>query len=1568
MSEHVVAVRATWESGIATGVERDADATRALNEAIAQSRATSASSSSAVKDLTETYLRLGDGAKEATVRLNEERTATAGLGEQFQKLAQTVREATSATSSHAAATAESKSSSQDLAGVLGDIKSSVIEVIAAFEGFQLVKELIKGALEEGVKFNALEETSRLGQAGLISTFAQIYDSQGRLLTGRESYNEALRIGTQLQGLEKERVLETTLQYSQLLDIVQRALPYMLQAFRGKDGMAAPQAKMVDFAATFGQAAVSAGLGAEEVPINIQRFLAGTADPRHARFAAQLLGTIGPTPAEAKQQMADWEKQGVLLDKVTEKLAAFKQVSHDSLDTYAGAMSNAKDKLEQLLGEGTTELTRTLTHALNELGDSLFTVDVNGKRAFAPGLVDAIKTVSGAVGGSVIALAAVIEKLELVIELAHEAANIKAGNSPTGDFKTPDQIADEKQQLADLQARQRSQPKPWFGWSTSSSDWLNKGQNALAHATLFEDLPSEIAQLKAQIAADQAALAPHTQQGKSTAAQFMSQVAGGAKLSGFADPATEGQELLDLAQKDTPMYLAALRQIKAAAADGTLTQIEYVRALKAANKEISDAYIKPHAPGGDGGGGESKVDSFKTWLEQLHIEANPSGDDALSRELDKIEIARKAAIAKFDKGAKDEDIAKAGIDWKQAMGDLQTGFDNKRADAIEKDMNAFTDKVVNWGEKFKAKTTDSADPVAEAIAKITSEREAALNSLEDLKRKYPDPGEWNAKGITPEGVASTINSFFDQREVDAYDAATKKANAKTLAEDAKMAADRQQIEIESQDATEKARIALITDSIDQQLATQLEANQKAADEAIKTTTERLTKEGLENSNLLTQETDLIKATWKKRDEIALASAKAQRDAQIVGTKEWLSDLERRVNQTFPKIGLDIQDALVADLQAVRSETEKTFASIVDGGFNLSSTLTSIYKDLGHNWSKVLADMLSNSLLHGQSIVKQWQEIQKEFNTGNTIDSALAGAGMGAFIGGAIGGPNTKAGEGGAIGGALGAIIGSWIPVIGTLLGAEIGSVLGSLIGSMMPTGSDHINVNYHGLTLADLLTVPTTGRIVDGKQESGNYYPSGAFVDVSEKGISEEARADLLVQVTRKAKETMKGYQTILDLFPAEIQAELAKLHPTLDLTGGTGDAKDITDAGALGSLSDFLGNKLPKAAFAAYKDSITQALSLMGENAGEIQNLMTYWGTLQGSELQTAVQTYVTALVQFQDIRTKLKDPESALADARKHANTTNLSALVDINTQIDTIVTKLPKALDVTDQLASMQQLNTLGAQFYQTLETALQNVDAKEKQVNDSIGSSIEQVQLAGMSDQQKMDYYYSRMAGLREQLRGESDPDKAAAIVQQIENYANAALGLAPGNQQNRDNLIAILNDVKNLAGVDFNAARNDIYREQKEAAASLADAAKKLLEAAEHLAPPPKAGNPDIPPGGKPGGHPKIVNNTVDTPGPTTDGPTTESDAAALERVMALIDRYRSDLAAANDKTTTRFEQAVSDVMADVEAKLSAITFRIEVTGDGQKFLDSMGIQLVMTAIGGTINAIRADPDIIIRRAD
>jgi hypothetical protein len=785
-----------------------------------------------------------------------------------------------------------------------------------------------------------------------------------------------------------------------------------------------------------------------------------------------------------------------------------------------------------------------------------------------------------------------------------------------------------------------------------------------------------------------------------------------------------------------------------------------------------------------------------------------------------------------------------------------------------DLQGVIDDYKRFINDYRNAVAAGGDPLQEEIAQIISKREDTLIRLSEMQAKLKKAMGLNFDAAEAARDRKLISDHFeniiDKKTLDNWFTKAREGGKKTAEEWGAGMEALGDVVAGIQERTEERRLDAIEDGVERER--QIRA--KEIEEWYKQQEGKLAlarRNGVETEQQERELAALRVSLLADNDARAKRSAEEQtrlRNEQLVGTREWARKMAREIG-TIPE---QVTAAIGNSKLALAGMFEGVIEDLIDGTADFGKSFENLTKDLASNWGRMLSDMLTKTIVNGESIVSQLKAVWSQLNqAGSPMDAGIAGAGMGSFVGNVFGQPNNYGALGGTIGGVVGGIAGYFAG--NPALGAAIGSAIGTAIGTMIQKGEDFIRVS-----------------IVNG------------VATVTEKGISAGARHDVETQVQRRVKEETKAWQSILDLLPEHVRKALENLpRPKVNLSGEVVDA-DISDAGALGALGDFLGNDLPKATFAAYKESIETALGVMGVMGPQITKLFTYWGTLQGKELQDAVRGYVLTLVQGVDLRDKIGAPiGDRVTEARRLANQSSIGRMDDVRAQMATIVASASKLTDIEDVIAAQGQVNDLARQYYDMGIARLQRIDAIEENILATNANLREQIDLAGKSDQEKIDYFYSRLGDLRGELERATDPEEIARITADMQRYIQQAFGLAPGSQENRDKLREILGDIDALSSEGLQAAREEQERKDKE----VRDLMQKQLDAllgiqaavGDPNAPTPRPGNPDEPgPGGGPGPGPQDPHDDPDRRHANITSP----DADVYRR---LIEDVRRSMAAA-----------------------------------------------------------------------
>ena len=247
---------------------------------------------------------------------------------------------------------------------LGSSIASAAKQILALAGAYKALEGMKGFVQRGIEFNSTIEQSRIGMASLIATMAKLQDEQGRTLEGAEKYAAAQSVAADMMKEIQRLGLETTATTQELVQGVQNVMGSALNA-----GLKLEQ--IPKFAVTAAQAMQALGIPLEQMRTELDALLTGKIDSGDD-ILVQRLGLT-------KQNIESWREQGVLFDKLMEKMAAFELAGKDVAQTWRGLTSNFSEAMDVLAGQSAQGISENLKAAVSELQGLILTTGEGAPR-------------------------------------------------------------------------------------------------------------------------------------------------------------------------------------------------------------------------------------------------------------------------------------------------------------------------------------------------------------------------------------------------------------------------------------------------------------------------------------------------------------------------------------------------------------------------------------------------------------------------------------------------------------------------------------------------------------------------------------------------------------------------------------------------------------------------------------------------------------------------------------------------------------------------------------------------------------------------------------------------------------------------------------------------------------------------------------------------------------------------------------------------------------------------------------------------------------------------------------
>lgn len=262
--------------------------------------------------------------------------------------------------------------SQKTHQVMTTLRNTVLQLVAAYSGFRA----IEGFIGAGLKFNQIIESSKLGIGALITAEAQLFDSQGNLLTGTRALAAAQ--GLAKGQLDKLRIagIQTAATTEELVTAFQEAVGAGVSV-----GLTLDQIRQ--FTVQVAQAATTINLPFNQLNQEVRSILQGTID-RNSRIAKALQLT--------NAQINQAKEQGRLAELLNEKFKAFNIAGVESVKTFAALKSNIQDAFSVFAGAATEPLFVQLRDAGQKALADIFDFKTAAIQASFRGLVEGLQII------------------------------------------------------------------------------------------------------------------------------------------------------------------------------------------------------------------------------------------------------------------------------------------------------------------------------------------------------------------------------------------------------------------------------------------------------------------------------------------------------------------------------------------------------------------------------------------------------------------------------------------------------------------------------------------------------------------------------------------------------------------------------------------------------------------------------------------------------------------------------------------------------------------------------------------------------------------------------------------------------------------------------------------------------------------------------------------------------------------------------------------------------------------------------------------------------------------------
>jgi hypothetical protein len=273
------------------------------------------------------------------------------------------------------------------AGGFNTLSSSIGSATTALKGFlaaagiAFITKQIYDAVAAGIKFNATLEASTLGIAAIINAQALLVNTQGKVLTGTESFAAALQMAREVMRALQIDALKTAATTAELVVAFQAGLSSALGA--GITDL--NQVREIVIGIT--RAALAMGLPVHQLRQEVTSILQGNIVNQSV-----VAKNLGITNADIER----WKEAGTLVSELQKRLEPFGLAASEASSSWNILISNIGEAFQKFAGESTKGLFERLKTTFGNIFEGLFDDQVRIAEKFRP-IVDAVNSVSTLIG-------------------------------------------------------------------------------------------------------------------------------------------------------------------------------------------------------------------------------------------------------------------------------------------------------------------------------------------------------------------------------------------------------------------------------------------------------------------------------------------------------------------------------------------------------------------------------------------------------------------------------------------------------------------------------------------------------------------------------------------------------------------------------------------------------------------------------------------------------------------------------------------------------------------------------------------------------------------------------------------------------------------------------------------------------------------------------------------------------------------------------------------------------------------------------------------------------------------
>ena len=206
---------------------------------------------------------------------------------------------------------------------------------------------------EGIRFNTVIESAKIGIATLVANTYDIKDAAGTLLDPVKSFNAALGESDQLERALQKSAIETKFEFEDILG-------FFNSTVIASAGLKTNLGQLVQLTQDFALAAGAANIEQEKVRTGIQQILTGVVTVRNP--LARVLFP-GETTKQINDTLKKFKEAGTLVDFLEDKLKVFRLSADQVSQSFEAVSSNVADAFKVFAAQSTLPLFDKLKQTL-----------------------------------------------------------------------------------------------------------------------------------------------------------------------------------------------------------------------------------------------------------------------------------------------------------------------------------------------------------------------------------------------------------------------------------------------------------------------------------------------------------------------------------------------------------------------------------------------------------------------------------------------------------------------------------------------------------------------------------------------------------------------------------------------------------------------------------------------------------------------------------------------------------------------------------------------------------------------------------------------------------------------------------------------------------------------------------------------------------------------------------------------------------------------------------------------------------------------------------------------------